>query len=261
MSAYGYFIQLQYLCPHMILVLRHEVFEHLGFFAPVLTRRGIPFRYHDLGQPFEDADFDSLIVLGGPMSANDPLPGLADELDVIRRALSAGLPILGICLGSQLIARALGARVYRNAELEIGWYPVHFTDFGRSDPLFRSLPSPAMFFHWHGETFDLPEGAEWLAWSEKCRHQAYRYGSNVYGIQFHPEITPEMIEDWSAQPVNCGDMARLDGPIDPEAFDSAPLAHTILENWLTAADGHGSDAEQVRTRRRSQRLRKHRGAG
>lgn len=216
----------------MILVLRHEVFEHLGFFGRTLAGGGIPFHYHDLGEPFERVDFDSLIVLGGPMSANDPLPGLAAELDVIRHALSAGLPILGICLGSQLIAKALGARVYRNPELEIGWYPIHFADSGHSDPIFGGLPSPAMFFHWHGETFDLPEGAEWLAWSEKCRHQAYRYGSNVYGIQFHPEITPEMIEDWSAQPVNCADVARLDSPIDPRFFDAEPFAAHILDRWL-----------------------------
>lgn len=218
----------------MLLVLRHEPFEHLGLFADVLARRAIPFRYHELGDPLPASRLDAVIILGGPMSANDPLPGLADELILIGRSLDAGIPLLGICLGSQLIAKALGARVYRNPEREIGWYPVHFTEFGRRDPLFRDLPSPSPFFHWHSETFDLPAGAEWLAWSEKCRHQAYRYSSNVYGIQFHPEITPHMIKDWSCQPVNCADVATLDGPIDPAAFDATPFAARILENWLAA---------------------------
>jgi GMP synthase (glutamine-hydrolysing) len=218
-----------------MLVLRHEVFEHLGLFADVLTARGIPFRYHDLGDPPDREPFESLIIMGGPMSANDPIPGLAWELDLIRQALESGTPMLGICLGSQLIAKALGARVYRNASLEVGWYPVHLTNAARTDPVFRNLPSPATFFHWHGETFDLLPGAEWLAYSDRCRHQAYRYGSNVYGIQFHPEITPEMIEDWTHQPVNCGDVATLDHPIDPKAFDQSQLASEILENWLNAA--------------------------
>jgi GMP synthase (glutamine-hydrolysing) len=131
-----------------------------------------------------------------------------------------------------LIAKALGARVYRNAELEIGWEPVWLTDAGKSDALMGGIESPEMFFHWHGETFELPPGAEWLAYSEKCRHQAYRYGRRVYGIQFHPEITAEMIADWCEQPVNCGDVSTLPAPIDPGAHDSRAAARRILESWL-----------------------------
>jgi len=166
------------------------------------------------------------------MSANDRLPGLADELRLIERALDRGTPVLGICLGSQLIAKALGARVYRNAELEIGWDAVHLTEAGRADPLFRGIESPATFFHWHGETFDLPDGAVSLAHSAKTRHQAYRFGSNVYGLQFHPEVDAAMIADWCRQPVNCGDVATLDQPIDPEMHDQRGLAGRLIENWL-----------------------------
>ena len=177
-------------------------------------------------------DFDGLIVMGGPMSANDDLTGLKDELRMIERAIGNDSPVLGICLGSQLIAKALGARVYRNAELEIGWEPVFLTDGAKADAVLGGMESPAMFFHWHGETFDLPASAEWLAYSTKCKHQAYRYGRKVYGIQFHPEITAEMIDDWCAQPVNCGDVATLREPIDPELHDTRESSRRILESWL-----------------------------
>jgi GMP synthase (glutamine-hydrolysing) len=219
-----------------IVVLRHEPFEHLGRFADLFTERQIPFSYKDLGGPIDimkDLEGCSgLVVMGGPQSANDPLPGLAAEMKLIERAIQAQIPVLGICLGSQLIAKALGARVYANAAKEIGWAPVSVTEAGARDPVFSGVPSPTTFFHWHGETFDLPAGAEWLAYSALCRHQAFRYGSNVYGIQFHPEITPEMIVDWSAQPANCGDVETIDRPIEPDLVDTAPMAHLILDGWL-----------------------------
>jgi GMP synthase-like glutamine amidotransferase len=98
--------------------------------------------------------------------------------------------------------------------------------------LFTGFASPTTLFHWHGETFDLPAGAEWLASSEACRHQAYRFGRRVYGLQFHPEVTAEMIVDWCAQSVNCGDVAGLNAPIDPHVADLAPTAQTILDRWL-----------------------------
>ncbi len=219
-----------------LLTLRHEPFEHLGYFAQVLEENRVEYRYHDLGEPLPQANHDAVIVMGGPMSANDDLPGLhnglRDELRLIERAIKEDTPLLGVCLGSQLIARALGARVYRNAELEIGWEPVWLTDAGKDDAIFKEIESPETFFHWHGETFDLPAGAEWLAYSEKCRHQAYRYGRRVYGIQFHPEITAEMIADWCGQPVNCGDVATLKSPIDPHLHDRRAASKRILESWL-----------------------------
>jgi GMP synthase-like glutamine amidotransferase len=218
-----------------VLVLRHEPFEHLGLFAESLDRERISYTYHDLHDPMPDRGYAGVIVLGGPMSANDPIPGLAEELQVIEKSLKRGKPLLGICLGSQLIAKALGAPVYRNRELEIGWEPVHLTEAGRSDPIFRGIESPTTFFHWHGETFDLPQGAEWLAWSEKTRHQAYRFGSNVYGLQFHPEVDAAMIADWCGQPVNCGDVATFREPIDPDAHDQTTFAARIIQNWCGAS--------------------------
>ncbi len=100
------------------------------------------------------------------------------------------------------------------------------------DPVFGRLPSPSTFFHWHSETFMLPAGAVSLAYSDKCRQQAFRFRETVYGIQFHPEITPEMIVDWSTQSVNCADADTLDAPLDPHGADSSPLARQILEGWL-----------------------------
>jgi GMP synthase (glutamine-hydrolysing) len=216
-----------------VLVLRHEPFEHLGHFAAVLQENRVDYRYHDLGEPLSEEQHSALIVMGGPMSANDALPGLRDELSLIEKALAEEKPILGICLGAQLIAKALGARVYRNAALEIGWEPVWLTEAARGDPLFRGICSPETFFHWHGETFDLPAGAEWLAYSDKCKHQAYRYGRRVYGLQFHPEVTAEMIADWCAQPVNCGDVETLPAPIDPSLHNPGENAHRMLKSWLS----------------------------
>jgi GMP synthase (glutamine-hydrolysing) len=131
-----------------------------------------------------------------------------------------------------LIAKALGAQVYRNERLEIGWEPVWFTDAARTDALFGARASPETFFHCHGETFDLPDGAEWLAYSNKCRHQAFRYGRKVYGIQFHPEITAEMIVDWCEQPVNCGDVGTLEGRIDPRFYDMKESSQRMIEAWV-----------------------------
>jgi len=213
-----------------LLVLRHEPFEHLGYFAEILESLHTSFVYRDLNDILDLGGHNGLIVMGGPQSANDP--GMSAELHFIRQAIDSKTPVLGVCLGSQLIAKALGAHVYQSREKEIGWAPVYFTDAAQGDPVLGGLPSPATFFHWHSETFSLPAGAESLACSDKCRQQAFRYRDTVYGIQFHPEITPEMILDWSTEPLNGGDVETLAAPIDPHAADTAALARLILEGWL-----------------------------
>lgn len=212
------------------MVLRHERFEHLGYFAEILNQLHISFVYSDLQEKLDLGKHSGLIVMGGPQSANDA--DMIAEMHFIQQMIDAKTPVLGICLGAQLIAKALGADVYRNREKEIGWGQVHFTENAQNDPVLGGLASPTTFFHWHSETFTQPPGAELLAYSDKCRQQAFRYRNLVYGIQFHPEITPAMIVDWSAQPVNCGDVETLPSAIDPHAAATEPLARHILEGWL-----------------------------
>jgi GMP synthase-like glutamine amidotransferase len=213
--------------PRKVLAFRHVPFESLGMIADSLEEHQIAFEYVDLYRDIRCADaraVDGLIFMGGPMSANDELPYIRQELELISEAVSRGLPILGVCLGSQLIAKALGARVYQNAEPEIGWYPVDWTAAVARDRLHQGLSAPETVFHWHSETFDLPPSAELLAHSAACRNQAYRVGANVYGLQYHLEVTPEMLEDWRAE---------IPTPIDPHvnAARLKKLAAQVFGRW------------------------------
>ena len=219
-----------------VLAFRHVPFEGLGLIEPALQARHIEADYADLYQPgaaLPDAGrYDALIFMGGPMSVNDDAPFLRQEMEFIRQAIARRQPILGICLGSQLIARALGAAVWRNPAKEIGWYPLRFTEAAGGDCLFDGL-SEETVFHWHGETFDLPHGAELLASSDLCRNQAFRAGEHVYGLQFHLEVTPEMIADWCMQDENCGDVRELESAIDPSfnTIRMAALSARVFGNW------------------------------
>jgi len=150
---------------------------------------------------------DLLVILGGPMSANDEaqLEWLRSEKQFIQQALMHNKRVLGICLGAQLLASVLGARVYPHTEREVGWFPVRRTPESDEHPGFAALPNRFTAFHWHGETFDLPEGATWLAQSDACPHQAFSVGKRILGLQFHLESTPESVE---ALIQNCpGDLA------------------------------------------------------
>src|ERR1700690_2280776 len=160
-----------------VLAFRHVPFEDVGLIAPALAARGIELVYADAFRETEpQPDWHAaagLIFMGGPMSANDALPFIQREIGIISAAVALGRPVLGVCLGAQLLARALGARVYRNPVKEIGWAPVYWTEVAAQDRLFAGLPSPQTVLHGHGETFDLPAGAEWLARSDACRNQAF----------------------------------------------------------------------------------------
>jgi GMP synthase-like glutamine amidotransferase len=220
-----------------VLIFRHVPFEGAGHIENVLEARGIPFQYVDLYRdsalPFDPGEAAGLLFLGGPMSVNDDLPYLRREMDLIAAAVGRGQPVLGICLGAQMIAKAAGARVYPNPEKEIGWFDIHLTDAGAADPLLGSARRTETVLHWHGETFDLPGGAELLASSEHCTNQAYRLGNSVWGLQFHLEVTPEMLAEWCVQEENCGDVKELDPQFDPRqnAERLNTLAQAIFGNW------------------------------
>jgi GMP synthase-like glutamine amidotransferase len=172
--------------------LQHVSFEGLGRLEDLLLARGCALSrsplYEAPSLP-DAADFDALIAMGGPMSVNDEaeFPWLAAEKRLVRDAVRGGKPVLGVCLGAQLIASALGARVYRNAETEIGWFPIE--GVGAADSTRFAFPPSAAVFHWHGETFDLPAGAVRLAGSAACANQAFQIGRRTIGLQFHLETT------------------------------------------------------------------------
>jgi GMP synthase (glutamine-hydrolysing) len=220
-----------------ILVFRHVSYEHLGLIGPALEAAGMGYEYVDLPsdihRPVDVASAQGLIFMGGPMSVNDDLDYMRMEVEIIQQAASMGLPVLGICLGSQLIAKAFGAPVYRNAVKEIGWYPVHWTRAAAGDALFAGMPDPALVFHWHGETFDLPDRAVWLGYSDACRNQAFRCGENIYGLQFHLEVTPAMIAGWIEEDANAADVREVTRPIDPAAgaADLARMGAAVFGSW------------------------------
>jgi GMP synthase (glutamine-hydrolysing) len=188
------------------LVLRHVQAEGLGLLANVLREHGIHHRYLDLPRgdplPRDLRDLGGLIVLGGPMAVYeaDRHPFLATEAGLVERALTAGRPVLGICLGAQLIAQVLGARVYAGERREVGWAPVTLTDDGRDDPVFGVLEPTITVFHMHGDTYELPADARNLARSALYEQQAFRWGDTVYGVQFHFEFTEPMIQRFATEP-------------------------------------------------------------
>jgi GMP synthase (glutamine-hydrolysing) len=177
-------------------VVRHVAFEDLGLLAPLLTERGYGIRYLEAGiDALPERVDDLLIVLGGPIGVGDveAYPFLADEMALIRRTVSAGVPVLGICLGAQLAAAALGAEVTRG-EVEIGFGALTPTEDGKRSPLGLLGTTPVL--HWHGDTFAIPDGAIRLASTRACANQAFAIGGRVLGLQFHLESDPGRIEQW-----------------------------------------------------------------
>jgi GMP synthase (glutamine-hydrolysing) len=174
----------------------------MGSLAGVLAEAGVEPRQLDLFEKAPESlpwnEVSGLVVLGGTMSANDgrEFPFLLAELDWLREAVRREVPTLGICLGAQLLAKALGAEVYRNSQREIGWYQVEVLPAAAEDRLFFGRGPAETVFHWHNDTFDLPAGAVHLAQSSACSQQAFRVGNAAYGLQFHVEMVPELMELW-----------------------------------------------------------------
>lgn len=187
-----------------VLVIQHVESEGLGLIAPLLRSRGLGSHvvrvYKGERIPERLAGYSALIVLGGPMGVyeDDVYPFIKAELRLIKSALEERLPVLGICLGAQLLAKAAGAQVYKGEAKEIGWFNVSLTTRGKGDKLLLGLPDAFTVFQWHGDTFTTPPGAACLASSELFERQLIRVGANAYGIQFHLEVTAPMIKEWLA---------------------------------------------------------------
>lgn len=185
-----------------LIAIRHVCFEDLGSFAGALAERGLSPRNLDAGiddlAALDPLEPELLVILGGPIGANDVLdyPFLRDELSLLESRLAADRPTLGICLGAQLIARALGSAVYPGHAKEIGWQPLELTAAGRSSALRHLDRGLTSMLHWHGDTFDLPSGATLLASTPLCRHQAFAWGQTTLALQCHPEALASQLERW-----------------------------------------------------------------
>jgi len=181
------------------MVLRHVPYEGPGLIEDMLEGRGLPYRIIDVfddGVPLGAAGFTGVVSMGGPMSVNDCTDEIEKEKILLLEAMDRDIPILGVCLGAQIIASAMGASVYAGDHPEVGWGEVTLTPSGLADPLMAGIDHVFPVLHWHGETFDLPEGAVHLAYSEKFENQAFRAGSKTYGLQFHLEVDEEMVREW-----------------------------------------------------------------
>lgn len=218
----------------MIFGLYHSAIEDAGLIAETLRAEGVAFRpvhlYEGDGLPRDTSDLEGLVLMGGPMNVDDVsnYPFLLPEVQLIDQVLAQNKPVLGVCLGAQLIAKALGARVYPNAVKEVGWGLVQRTAAGARDPLFRQLPDRMTALHWHGDTFDLPSGAVHLARSARCDNQAFRWGDSVYALQFHFEVTPAMVHQWCTSTNGITDAADA-GVSTSEILRDTPVAFRQLE--------------------------------
>jgi len=227
------------------LVLQHIACEPPGVFEDVLRERGAELHRVELdgGDSLPDwHDFDAIVAMGGPMSATDHnvFPWLAAEKMLIAEAVRAGTPYWGVCLGVQLLAASLGARVYPGPEPEVGLLTVSLTGEARSDPVFREAPHELMTLQWHGDTFDLPDGAVRLASSPTYPNQAFRFG-RAYGVQFHLEVSAEMAREWAEVPEYVTSLERTLGVGEAPAFLAAietrapemrAEGRALFERWL-----------------------------
>jgi GMP synthase-like glutamine amidotransferase len=232
-----------------VLVLQHIACEPPGAFEDVLVAAGAEIHRVELDEgdalpPWQD--FVAIVAMGGPMSVNDDadLPWLTAEKQAIAAAVRAGVPYWGSCLGVQLLAASLGARVYPGPQPEVGVLPVALTEEGRADPVFAGLPAEFLTLQWHGDTFDVPEGGVLLASSPAFPNQAFRFGHAAYGVQFHVEVTDQMAREWAEVPayaeyadrvLGTGGIDRLMSDFDAARDRMLDVGRRMFERWVEIA--------------------------
>jgi GMP synthase (glutamine-hydrolysing) len=225
-----------------ILILQHVEPEPPGRIAAHLRKQNVPYRtvriFQDDPVPDDLAGASGLVVMGGPMGVGDldGRPHLRKECRLIEDALQSDRPVLGVCLGSQLLAHVLGADVTSAPAKEIGWGDVMLTEAASEDALWRGVPSPFPALHWHGDVFELPDGAVRLARSQRTECQAFRYGNSAYGLLFHLEVTPEIVGGMTRAFADELNAADLDGEAIREAASAhdrsiQAVADTVFGGW------------------------------
>lgn len=228
-----------------VLILQHCWDDPPGLLLDMLNEHTIASERIDVeSESIPDAtNYQALIIMGGPQHAPDDqqYPYLKNEIKQIRRAIQADLPILGICLGAQLLSLALGGIVQKHHTPELGFYRVELTENGKADPLFQGLPGYQQIYHWHSDVFSLPTEAIHLATNQNAENQAFRYGKWAYGLQYHIELTPEMLDTWLYHPEFREEAIRLVGAdkleqIEQEKSTLYPIyieqTRVVFENFL-----------------------------
>lgn len=226
-----------------IRIFRHIRCEGPGYLAEVLEREQLPYEMVciDQGEPVPASleGVSALVFMGGPMSVNDDLPWITDELTLIRQAIGQDMPVLGHCLGGQLIAKAMGAMVHANPVKEIGWLPVNKVPCPEASDWLGAMAEDSLLFHWHGETFDLPQGAVHILQSRHCRQQGFVMG-NTLALQCHVEMTSAMVDEWSAlyehelDPVSETVQSRqeMTANLDRKIKELQTAADGLYQRWL-----------------------------
>jgi GMP synthase-like glutamine amidotransferase len=232
-----------------VLAIQHYWDDPPGYLGEIMEEHGIPYDVVQVEEaPIPDpANYAAVVTLGGPQSANahDKHPYMVQEKEFLRHLVEQDIPYLGMCLGGQLLASALHATVTRHHTYEIGFYEVQLTSEGQTDPLFQGLPGYQQVIHWHEEIFDMPGGAVKLASSENTPNQAFRIGRRAYGLQYHIEVSPAMLDIWFGYPDYKKLIREVLGPDGPDKIASDRSTHypiykqhtrTLFENFLRISE-------------------------
>ena len=226
----------------MILIIEHIKVEGPGTIESYFKERGSPLKTIALHKgdrfPRDISDVRAVIAMGGPMNVyeEDRFPFLKDENVFIKKILKQEIPFLGVCLGSQLLARACGARVIKSPVKEIGWFKVDLSEEGKKDALFENVESALNVYHWHEDMWELSKDASLLATGSGCPNQAFKVGSNAYGLQFHIEITGEIIKDWCEAYFDSGDERKT--RLAQEMIEAYPAKKKDLSRQANAIYGN-----------------------